>query len=526
MTATVTFHGAAGIVTGSCFEIKTAHGSVLIDCGMYQGTKTVKELNYGRFPFAVDEIKALILTHAHIDHCGLVPKLCRAGYRGPVIATRGTADLLTYVLPDSGYVQEMEVQHLNRRNSRRGRPEVDPIYTRADAEASLKRIVSEPYGKCIQVLPDLAIRFWDAAHILGAASVEVAISDKGASANRLSLLFSGDVGPGNKAFHGEPQAPKEIDFLFAESTYGDRIRPRRTTEQRRKSLQHEVSKALARRGVLLIPAFAVERTQELLSDLDALFDSGALPVVPVFVDSPLATQATKVFGRHLGELGKDGTHPFQRSNLRFVTDANESKKLNRLRSGAIIIAGSGMCDAGRIRHHFKEHLARSDTTVLLVGYQAPGTLGRLLLDGADAVRIQGDEIVVRARIRMLDEYSGHADQRALVKWVAKRQPRLGTFLIHGEESARSALAGMLSASGITRESIHLPVIGESVRLTPEGSKTVRVRAVPGLAEAANQDWHNQYAASLIQLRQRLEQEPTDARRRQMLDRVQKAMNGS
>lgn len=523
MKVSVTFHGAAGIVTGSCYEIATAHGSVLVDCGMYQGTKTIKALNYGEFPFSIESIRGVVLTHAHIDHCGLVPKLCRAGYRGPVIATQATADLLTYVLPDSGYVQETEVRILNRRNRRRGQSEVEPIYTRAEAEASLKQVIPEPQGKWMRLLPDLCVRYWDAAHILGSASLEVRVGER--DGENLTLLFSGDIGPGDKVFHGQPQAPVGVDFLFAESTYGERTRPRRSAEQRRKRLLTEIRSALSHRGMVLIPAFAVERTQELLTDLDALFDSKELPVVPVFVDSPLATQATKVFARYLTERIKgDRTHPFGRANLRFVGDANESKRLNRLRGGAIIIAGSGMCDAGRIRHHLKEHLASPEATLLLVGYQAPGTLGRLLLDGKDMVRIHGEEIAVRARIRMLDEYSGHADQRGLLHWIRRRRPRIGTFLTHGEEDARKALGQALMSGRPLPGNIYYPVIGETVQLTKLGAKAVRMRPLADVAAGAQSDWHNQYAESVIALRKNLERERDDASRLRLLRRVKKVLN--
>jgi metallo-beta-lactamase family protein len=527
MPITLTFHGACATVTGSCFELRTKRAGVLIDCGMFQGTKTVKALNYGAFGFDPARIDAVVLTHAHIDHCGLIPKLTGRGFRGPVYATPGTADLLTYILPDSGYIQETEVERLNRRNRQRGVPSVEPIYTRSGAERALRQISAVGYGAWFAAAPGIAARFWNAGHILGSAAVELRVSETGDAREdpaALSLLFSGDIGPGDKAFHGEPDAPADVDCLITESTYGNRTRSRRTNEQRRALLERELKAALRAGGVVLIPAFAVERTQELLVDLDLLFDQGRLPAMPVFVDSPLATNATEVFAKHLGEvLNNHGTHAFKRHNLRFVDTPEDSKKLNRLRGGAIIMAGSGMCDAGRIRHHLKAHLSRPDTTVILVGYQAPATLGRLLLDGEKMVRIHGEEVEVAARIRMLDEYSGHADRPRLVDWVRRRLPvRHDVFLVHGEEEARRALAEDLHGLGLRRKRLRLPVMGETVRLSKtEGARTTHVRAVVQPADVAR-DWHNAYAATVLALKQKLN-DLDDRARTRLLRRLERSV---
>ena len=527
MAVTVTFHGACGVVTGSCFEVRTAQAAVLVDCGMFQGTKTVKSLNYGAFPFDTARINAVIVTHAHIDHCGLVPKLGRAGYKGPVITTPETSDLLTYVLPDSGYIQEVEVERLNRRNHQRGRDSIDPIYTRQDAEDSLRHIIPKGYGTWWEVAPGIRFRFWDAGHILGSASVELQVSDRGAAGDprSMTLLFSGDIGPGDKAFQITPQAPSGVDYLFAESTYGDRLRVRHTQAQRRSILRNEIRAGLKAGGMILMPAFAVERTQELLVDLDALIDAGELPPLPIFVDSPLATKATEVFAKHLGgknRAGKknDPTNPFMRANLTFVGSVDESKKLNRLRGGAIIMAGSGMCDAGRIRHHLKDNLGRADTTVLMAGYQAPGSMGHVLMSGAKMVRIHGEEIAVNARIRMLDDYSGHADQAGLKKWILDRLPvAQNIFLVHGEDVARAMLSKELQAAGISRKTIRVPVMGETVRLTAEGAKTTRVQARVDVAAVASSDWHNAYAETILSLKRNLESQKNDKARAALLNKV-------
>ncbi len=356
------------------------------------------------------------------------------------------------------------------------------------------------------------------------------VSDKGASDDprALRLLFSGDIGPGEKSFQTMPQAPSGIDYLFVESTYGDRLRVSRNQAERRAVLRKEIQAGLKAGGMILIPAFAVERTQELLVDLDALFNASELPAVPVFVDSPLATRATEVFAKHLhhkfhtvGDPGKP--HAFERANLKFVASMEESRKLNRLHGGAIIMAGSGMCDAGRIRHHLKNNLSRADTTVLLVGYQAPGSMGRLLMAGTKAVRVHGEEIAVEARIRMLDDYSGHADQAGLSKWIAARAPiARNIFLVHGEDSAREALARVLHTNGVDKKATLAPVMGETVRLTAQGARTVRVRARVD-EKAAISDWHNTYAETLLALRRNLDDLRSDDDRVKLLKRVRTAL---
>lgn len=519
MTVKVTFHGACGIVTGSCFEIRTSRARILIDCGMFQGTKSIKELNYAPFPFAPTDIDALLLTHAHIDHCGLAPKLMKAGFRGPIIATRPTADLLSYVLPDSGYIQEMEVMRLNRRNRRRGRDEVEPIYARADGEACAKHVTPRRTDKWFDVAAGIQARFWDAGHILGSASIEVLVED--GSTEGLRLLFSGDIGMGDNMLQPPPRGPSGVDYLFCESTYGDRHRPRLSQAKRANALKKEIKAGLRAGGIILIPAFAVERTQQLLFDLDHLFDSGELPTLPVFVDSPLATKATRVFAKYLHKTeAMGGNTPFERPNLKYIEDAEMSRKLERLRSGAIIIAGSGMCDAGRIRHHLKNHLSHSGTTVILVGYQAPGTMGRLLSQAVPMVRIHGEEIAVKARIRMLDHYSGHADQSALLTWVKERGPvKHTTFLVHGEEESRITLAEVLQQAGIRKKGIHLPQMGETVRLTAKGAKVERVRARVDVAASGAADWHNAYAETVISLKQELDAARGDPERQKILKRV-------
>ncbi len=524
MDPTLTFHGAAGTVTGSCLRLSANGAEILIDCGLFQGPKTIKSLNWRPFPFDPKRIDAVLLTHAHIDHAGLIPKLVREGFHGRVHATAATVDLAAVMLPDSGYIQETEVERLNRRNAARGRELVTPIYTRADAEASLDRFHVEPYGRWIPLAGGVRARFWNAGHLLGSASVEIEIPREGAEAAR--LLVSGDIGPGGKAFVEDAEAPHGIDFLVVESTYGNRERDDPSPAERRGLLAAEVRAAMAAGGNLLMPAFAVERTQELLHDLDLMMERRELPALPVVIDSPLATEATAAFRKHLKELPEE-TEPAETflagPNIRFTRTVDDSKALNRIGAGIVILSASGMADAGRIRHHLLNNLWRPQSTVLFTGYQAPGTLGRLLVDGAKAVSIMGQEVAVRARIRTLDCYSGHADRRDLIAWTNARRPvRQGIFLVHGEDDARASLAEALRGE---RPPVFLPEMDAAYALPADGPARPRgaaPRLAPSQAHAVH-DWHNERAALVLELRRRLEDAPDDEARERLLHRVRDAL---
>ncbi len=517
----LTFHGGAGTVTGSCYRLQHPDGEFLIDCGLFQGPKSVRKLNYEPFPFDPGTVDFLLLTHAHIDHSGLIPKLCRHGFSGPIHTIESTRDLLTFMLPDSGHIQESEVERLNRRNRRRGRAEVEPIYTRADAEACLDQITGVAYESWFEPGPGIRARYWNAGHILGSASIELKI-ERGDGTAPLHLLFSGDLGPDEKIFHLEPDSPAGLDYVVCESTYGDRDRADATVEERRRALRQEIEAAVAAGGNLLIPAFAVERTQELLHDIGVLLAEGKIPEMPVYLDSPLAQNATKVFIKHaaaLEDVALDEAELFRNPNFHFTRDVEESKALNRITSGAIIIAASGMCDAGRIRHHLRNNLWRPEATVLFVGYQAPGTLGHLLLNGEKEVRIHGREIAVRARIRRIENYSAHADQQELVRWVRERLPvRAGIFLTHGEDHAREVLRTHLIEAGCKGDAIFMPMLDDAVELdvAPPVARRDRVRVAE---DELTFDWHNDYAALLLQLGRTLDALPDDAARRDLLRRM-------
>lgn len=524
------FCGAAGTVTGSCYWVQTGRCQFLVDCGMFQGSKTLKELNYGAFPFDPAEIDFVLLTHAHIDHSGLIPKLVKQGFQGPVFATQGTFDLLTYMLPDSAYIQESEVERLNRRNEQRGKPPVEPMYTHGDVDVALKAFSRVDYETWREVGEGVRARFWNAGHILGAASIEVEIATGQRDRRVCRLLFSGDIGPEHKLFHPDPEAPDNFDYVCCESTYGGRRRGDVSAEKRRRILAQEVKTALQRGGNLLIPVFAVERTQELLLDLTVLFDSGELPKVPVFLDSPLAIKATSAFEKNADALEDIARVPdlFHRPNIRFTESVEESKMIGRFTGGAIIMAGSGMCDAGRIRHHLKHNLWRGDATVLLVGYQAPGTLGALLARGVSAVKIQGEDVRVKAAIRSIDVYSGHADGDQLLEWLKARLPvKAAVFLTHGEEEALEALRGDLEGAGVPPERIIVPQLDDTVDLLA-GDGKVQFRPVPHRLPRESlrgRDWHNDLAEFSLDLRERLEQAGDDKARGVILRRVIRALEG-
>jgi len=520
----VTFHGAAGAVTGSCFRLETSRARILVDCGLFQGSKTEKELNYRDFPFEPARIDALVLTHAHIDHSGLVPKLVKAGFSGRVHATEETADLASIMLPDSGAIQESEVARLNRRNAQRGRPAVTPIYGADDAARALAHFTAQDYGALVEIAPGIRLRFWNAGHLLGSASAEILIEDGG---ERLAVLFSGDIGPDDKLLQSDPDGPHGLDYVVCESTYGDTSRPPLDPELRRARLVAEVQDAARPNGVLLIPSFAVERTQELLVDLVSAMDEGAIPRAPIFIDSPLATRASAVFGRHAQSMpeGAALVRALGAPMVRFTAGVEESKAIARIGSFHIILAGSGMCDAGRIRHHLKARLWRDDTTVLLPGFQAQGTLGRILADGATRVRIMGEEVRVRARIRTLDVYSGHADADGLAAWLAARAPiRKGLFLVHGEEAALAALAER-ARTLLPSTPVHVPALDEDFVLTQEGAVTRTEAPAPRVPRErlGRLDWHNDLARLTLDISAAMEARADERSRAALVRRLRRAL---
>jgi metallo-beta-lactamase family protein len=528
MTIKLRFHGAARTVTGSCYMLETANSKVLFDCGMFQGAKTETELNYRPFPFDPKVITALVLTHAHIDHTGLVPKLVKNGFAKTIHATHGTVDLCSIMLPDSGHIQETEVLKLNERNARRGIPEVEPIYGIEDAMQALEQMKGHDYETWIEVSPDIRVRYWNAGHLLGSASVEVEVTrgkDK-----PMRILFSGDIGPDSKLLQHDPEAPKNWDYVICESTYGGKDRIERAPEKRREVLANEVKAAAARQGVMLIPSFAVERTQEVVTDLVWLMDHGMAPRANIFIDSPLANRATQVFRKHAKELanGADLAKAFGSELVRSTESVEDSKALNRFKGFHIVISASGMAEAGRIRHHLRNRLWQKSTTVLLVGYQAKGSLGSMLEEGAKRVKIMGEEVAVEATIRRVDDYSGHADGPELVQWVKERLPVAHSiFLTHGEDEPQAALAENLRGL-VPDDCILRPRLDDVYDLTSKTCALLAEDTKPRIdpASVAKLDWHNDLQSLILDIDAEMKNTADAKQRGVLIRKLRNALSGS
>ena len=448
----ITFLGAAKTVTGSNFLVEAAGKKFLVDCGMYQGQAEEEWENSAPFDFNIDEIDFMILTHAHIDHSGRIPKLYNEGYRNKIYATKATCDLCAIMLPDSGHIQEMEIEWKNKKRQRKGQDPLPPLYTAEEAARCLINFEPVKYDEIIDIDENIHIRFNDAGHMLGSAIVEVWINEDG---KETKAVFTGDLGNNDIPLLSEPTMIESADFLVMESTYGNRMHMR--NDNKAKLFLDIVSETLAKNGTVVIPSFAVGRTQEILYEINDLFDREhdetfiekykEIMRTPVYVDSPLAISATEVFKENMDlfdeetqELIKRGDNPLEFPSLKFTRTADESKELNEKSDSAIIISASGMCDVGRIKHHLKHNLWNPNSTILFVGYQAPGTLGRKIVDGAKEVKIFGETIAVNARIEYIEGYSGHADQEGLLNFVYSfyNKPK-HIFLVHGEPEGQKVL---------------------------------------------------------------------------------------
>ena len=475
----ITFWGAARVVTGSCFLLQHEGHTFLVDCGLFQGNKELKEHNYNDFPFDITDIEFIILTHAHIDHSGLLPKLFRLGYQQPVYASSATVDLAEIMLPDCGYIQEMEVERKNRKAMRAGKPLLEPIYTAADAMEMQQLFEPHSYDETWEPVPGIKVVFRDAGHILGSAMVEIYYEENGKTCK---IVFTGDLGRYDQPIIEDPDTIKEADYLIIESTYGNRLHQGEFADDVVQFAQI-INDTLQRGGNVIIPAFAVDRTQDVLMLLNSLLEAKQIPSCSVYLDSPLAIKATEIFAKNtayfdqmtLAYFKEKGRPPFKLDNLIYCRTAEESMRLNTVQHDAIIISASGMADAGRIKHHLKHNLWRKECSVVFFGYQAEGTLGRRLVNGEKKVTVHGEEIDVKANIYLLDGFSAHADKNELLTWVGKfeRLP-YKTFVVHGEEDAALAFAQTL------RETYGMdtlvPALGDSYVLATDHIEAVERQA--------------------------------------------------
>ncbi len=439
--------GAAGEVTGSCYVVDTGRSRILLECGLFQGGRNAEARNAARWRFDPHGIEAVVLSHAHLDHSGLVPRLVRDGYAGPVYATPATCELLDIMWQDAAHLNERDAQWENKWRRRAGKPQVKPLYGMDDARRALTRLVRVDYGAANEVAGGITLRYHDAGHILGSAIVTLDVAH---ARGRTRVAFSGDLGNSDTVLLRDPTPLAEADLLLLESTYGDRNHKGR--EQTRDELAQILAAARDSGGNVLIPAFAVGRTQELLYTLGQLEREGRLPQAQVFLDSPMAIAATGAYERNVGlfnredrdELAGQGLRAWLPA-LRYSESAQDSMAINRIGGGAVIIAGSGMCNGGRIRHHLKYNLWRREAHVVFCGFQAANTPGRALVDGARRIRLLGAELAVNARVHTLGGFSAHAGQDQLVAWADGFRPRPRLWLVHGEPRSATALAARLEA---------------------------------------------------------------------------------
>ncbi len=443
----IEFVGGARTVTGSSYIIKDDDFTIMIDCGMFQGKHELIQRNQLHLIYAPQKIDCMLLTHAHIDHSGLIPKLVKEGFFGNIYATKATADLCSIMLTDSAHIQEMDIKWINKRNKKLGRPEVEPLYSVEDAEKSVSHFVPVNYGEIVQIHPRVEVRFRDAGHILGSSFIEMWIDEKG---KKTKIVFSGDIGTRDQSIIKDPEELEDADIILIESTYGDRLHKNR--EDTYEEFKNILLQSINKKGNIVIPAFAIERTQEIIFTLNRLFKNGELPRIPVYIDSPLAISATEIFRENkqcfdeeMIKILMSGENPLDFPNLKFTRTSEESKLLQEV-TGSIIISASGMCTAGRIQYHLQNNLYKSESSIIFVGYQAEGTLGRRIIDGTKQVKIYGEDIAVNAHIHTLGGFSAHADKAGLLKWLStNKNPKTKVFVVHGEEESAEFFGKLISS---------------------------------------------------------------------------------
>jgi metallo-beta-lactamase family protein len=454
--AKLTFHGAAQTVTGSKFLLEADGARVLVDCGLFQGLKSLREKNWHPTPFDVKSLDAVVLTHAHLDHTGYLPRIVAEGFSGPIVGTKATNQLTEIILLDSAHCQESDAEYANRKGFSKHKPAL-PLYNDIDVQKTVKLLEEQNRGEWFSPAAPIWMRYYDAGHLLGSNMIEVEIRDRQPP---LRILFSGDVGRYDGPLYHDPAPPPDCDYLICESTYGDRDHPRESILD---ALTAVIHRSAQRGGVMLIAAFAVGRAQQLIYLLQVLKSQHRIPAIPIYLDSPMACDATMIYRDHredhdLSEGELDLANPvLDGSGVRLCRTTNESKDLNEVRGPAVIISSSGMMTGGRILHHLKHRLPSSRNTVVLGGFQAEGTRGRLLQDGGRWIRIHGHDVPVRAAVEAIPGLSGHADRSALLRWLQPLQPPNATFLVHGEVSSAEALSRTFQAERGWK--VQIPALG-------------------------------------------------------------------
>jgi metallo-beta-lactamase family protein len=463
------FFGANRTTTGSRHLLEANGKRILIECGMYQGKRAESIARNREMPFDSSRIDVMLLSHAHIDHSGVIPVLCRSGFQGQILCTDATVDLCDAMLMDSAHIQEQDAAFVTEKNAKKGLPPVEPLYTQADTRKALQQFRGVRYHEPVPITDGVTAQWLDAGHILGSAMIVLDIEEAG---RKVRLAFSGDLGRGHNDLLRDPEHPQDVDYLLTECTYGNRDHESMTNVNER--VCAIVNGAIERHGKIIIPAFAVGRCQQLLYTLYELERTQCIPRIPIYVDSPLSLQATEVFRRHPEAFNKkfydvmmSVQNPFSVSNLRYVETVEESKSLNELTGSCIIISASGMAEAGRIRHHIKNNIENERNTILIVGWCAPNTLGAQLAAGQKEISIFGEKYRVRASVETINAYSGHADRGELRAWVEQiTGPLRGIFLVHGEEDAATAFAETLRQirPATPQSGVAVPEFGDSVEL--------------------------------------------------------------
>jgi metallo-beta-lactamase family protein len=460
----VSLYGAGLEVTGSCYKVETETAAILVDCGLFQGSKRLERENTVPKSMNVRSVNAVVLTHGHLDHCGRLPLIVKAGFQGKIYATEGTIDVAKLILTDAARVQTDDVLRENRRRAREGQPPLTPLFKQADVERVFTKLAAVEYGSTTTIDESLSFRLVEAGHILGSASVVLHVIESGGT--RKEVVFSGDVGPPHVPIMRDPEEISYADAVFLEATYGDR--DHRSLEETIAEFQEIMVRGVELGGKILIPTFAIGRAQQMLYHLSELFSRGKVTPIPIYLDSPMAIAATELYTRHRELMDKDAGI-FLRSSitkalpeLKFCISPEESKALNGVQGSCVILAGAGMCNAGRILHHLRHNLNSPQTAVVMVGYQAKGSLGRLLLEGAKSVRLFGETVPVRATVRGLGGFSAHAGQSDLLGWLEPmtKQKRPEVFLVHGEPHPMNVLAQQLRLKYEIRA--HMPRIRETV----------------------------------------------------------------